>query len=128
MHSMTGKILRSLPWIVASCVLYWASDQAQLRPPDLGFQWQDKLYHAVAYCLYGLTIAVLAQAWFVHRTALFRVLAVIVVGIAFGMSDEYHQTFVPGRIGSISDGIADGIGVLISAYLFARWISVRERG
>lgn len=128
MPRTAAKFLKTLPWVAASVAFYWASDQAQLRPPDLGFHWQDKLFHTVAYAVYGLLLAIAVQAWFVDRSVMMRVGLVILIGVAFGASDEYHQTFVDGRIGSVSDAIADALGVLLAGLGFLRWIAVRERG
>lgn len=38
---------------------------------------------------------------------------VIAIGIIYGVSDEWHQSFVPGRNPSAADLLADTMGVLI---------------
>jgi VanZ family protein len=47
------------------------------------------------------------------------------LGIAYAVSDEIHQHFVPGRLGSPIDVLIDSAGVL--AGVFA-WRRVRRRG
>jgi VanZ family protein len=37
----------------------------------------------------------------------------IVLGVLYGLSDEWHQSFVPGRTPSLGDLAADGVGVLV---------------
>jgi VanZ family protein len=39
------------------------------------------------------------------------------VGILFALSDEYHQTFVPGRGGTLRDVGIDGLGVALACTL-----------
>jgi VanZ family protein len=37
-----------------------------------------------------------------------------IVGILYGISDEIHQTYVPGRTGSVNDVLANGLGLLLA--------------
>jgi VanZ family protein len=42
------------------------------------------------------------------------------VGIAYAVSDEVHQHFVPGRHGSALDVVIDTVGIAIGVYLARR--------
>ncbi|MCK5742488.1 MAG: VanZ family protein, partial [Chlorobi bacterium] len=44
-------------------------------------------------------------------------LTVLIFGVLFGLSDEYHQSFIPGRMAGIDDWIADTVGIIISLFL-----------
>jgi VanZ family protein len=48
------------------------------------------------------------------------------VTVLYASSDEYHQTFVPGRSGSLGDVLIDSSGAL-SALLFNHWYSQGRR-
>jgi VanZ family protein len=48
------------------------------------------------------------------------------MALLYAVSDEYHQTFVPGRHGTLADVAIDGIGV-IGALLLAWWARLRRR-
>ena len=37
------------------------------------------------------------------------------LALAYGLTDEYHQTFVPGRAATLKDIIVDGIGAFSAA-------------
>ena len=46
----------------------------------------------------------------------------IAVGIAYAISDELHQAFVPGRHGAPLDVVIDSVGVVVGAFLAkTRW-------
>ena len=47
-----------------------------------------------------------------------RILAAIVLGILYAASDEFHQYFVPGRLGCVRDVCIDSVGVLIGVAVF----------
>ena len=42
----------------------------------------------------------------------------VVIGTIYAASDEFHQLFVPGRSGQISDVMVDSAGVLAGIFLF----------
>lgn len=43
----------------------------------------------------------------------------VIIGISYGFLDEYLQTFIPSRNGSILDGIIDSLGVMFALGLIA---------
>jgi hypothetical protein len=61
-----------------------------------------------------------ATFWAVLGPALSRVLWVVVVCGAFAVSDELHQTFVPGRDFSWGDLAADSVGICLGV-AFGLW-------
>jgi VanZ family protein len=81
--------------------------------PDLaGPSWLpygDKLAHLA---LYGVLGATLAWGHVSSGRRLPHVLLVL-AGLLYGVSDEWHQSFVPGRQPSVGDFAADGLGTLV---------------
>lgn len=43
----------------------------------------------------------------------------------YGISDEYHQSFVPGRDVSALDALADGVGGFLAAQMLFWWDRAR---
>ena len=84
----------------------------------------DKVAHFVAYGLLGvlLTRAFAGAAWAGYTGD--AVVRAWVGTTLYGVSDELHQAFVPGRTPSVGDGVADaagaGLGVL-AALAAAQW-------
>lgn len=76
----------------------------------------DKVAHAGAYGVLGalLTVAT-GRPW----------LAVLISAL-FGVSDEFHQSFVPQRAADVYDVLADTIGATIGA-TFVALLSRRRR-
>jgi VanZ family protein len=54
-------------------------------------------------------------------------LLAVVFSVVYGMSDEYHQSFVPGRDATAWDVAKDAVGALVGAWLYARVIVPRFR-
>ena len=40
--------------------------------------------------------------------------------LLYGLSDEWHQSFVPSRTASLADLVADAIGSLLGSYVYAK--------
>ncbi|WP_432746244.1 VanZ family protein [Methylobacter sp. G7] len=98
-------------------LIYWLSDQPILPVPSLFFQ-QDKILHAGAYFIMG----VLAWRSFNHllnRPIILALLSVIFCSL-YGISDEWHQSFVEGRFSDIADWSADTSGSGLAVFLLNR--------
>jgi VanZ family protein len=86
--------------------------------PNLGplpANTSDKAAHFAAYALLGalLARAVAGAVWAGYtRTSVWKAWTFATL---YAVSDELHQTFVPGRTASLGDGLADSIGALAGA-------------
>lgn len=81
--------------------------------PDMGFSLADKVAHV---CVYGVLGLLLFRAWRRRAPALSAILAVAVTALcalAYGISDEFHQLFVPNRSADVLDLVADLVGGLL---------------
>ena len=79
------------------------------------FNWvpaADKLAHLVVYGILGALLARgrRLQGHFPHAV-------LVLVGALYGASDEWHQSFVPGRQVSALDWVADLCGVAAGYWL-----------
>jgi hypothetical protein len=50
----------------------------------------------------------------------------LVIVSAYGATDEWHQSFVPGRAMDVQDWIADTIGAAIAVVLYTGWSRYRR--
>jgi len=104
-------------WIISIGTVSYLSVVPQVEFPFY-FRWSDKLYHFLAYFwlsvlpFFGFTSAKKALAW---------ALLMILLGIGL----EFAQGFVPGRLFSIWDMIANSLGA--SAGIFCG-MSIRTGG
>jgi VanZ family protein len=117
---------RRLGWsataLLAVTIFVLSSRPAQ-RLPALPFAQADKIAHAVAYGLLG---AFLALALGVRRGLVGRAALALALCAIYGASDEWHQSFVPGRQVSVLDLLADTIGATVAIVLVARRARQRE--
>ncbi|MBE0584100.1 MAG: VanZ family protein, partial [Desulfofustis sp.] len=111
---MMSLSIQAIPMPLVMGIIFLMSAQPgdSLQLPFFFFG-ADKIAHALAY---GLLAAVTLIALPVQlRSDRPRQAAVIawLVCLCYGLSDELHQSFVPGREASFGDLLADGIGAAI---------------
>ena len=81
----------------------------------------DKVIHVGLYGVFGGTLA-----WGRIRTRVgWHHALLVAAGALYGVSDEWHQAFVPGRTASFLDWIADVTGVLVGYSVVLTMISFR---
>lgn len=118
----------------------WAGHMiGQLFVPGFG-DWSDKeqeafaekvdypvrkTAHAMEYAVLGL----LTAGAYIRRGTSIRKGILVPWGIAtlYAASDEFHQLFVPGRSGQVSDVVLDSAGVLAGVLLLAGIRRARNR-
>jgi len=97
-----------------SVAIFIASSMPAVQTPSLGIDWQDKVFHAVAFFAYGLCLQFAVLGISVHMKSVKVCVLVLIIGIAYGISDEIHQSFVPSRMAEVADAVADAVGVALS--------------
>jgi VanZ family protein len=66
--------------------------------------------------VYGILTALLFGALRIHiKHQVYALLTAILVSVLYGCSDEWHQTFVPGRKGTLRDVAIDGVGAIVAS-------------
>jgi len=109
-----------LPPLAWMGVIYFLSAQPDL--PQAPGPWLDlvlkKAGHAAAYgVLAWLYLRVLRHHSGKRGTPTALRVASIGLTMTYALSDEYHQTFVPGRNGNLLDVAVDGAGVCVAILL-----------
>lgn len=113
------------PVVMWMAVTFYLSHQSVVAIP-LGAP--DYIAHGVGYAGLG---ALLVRALTAGRlSAMSRpvVLTATLIAGVYGMTDEFHQSFVPGRNPSVSDLAADTLGALVGASLVAGLRRFRPSG
>jgi VanZ family protein len=101
-----------LPVVAWAALIFALSAQ-----PDLttGLGTWDTILRKLAHLVeYGILGALLLRALALRVPA-------IAAGIAYAISDEIHQAFVPGRYASALDVAIDSAGVVLGVLLYERF-------
>jgi VanZ family protein len=100
--------------IAWALVLFTLSSIPGQKLPSWGWLSYDKLIHFTLYVIFAFTVhrAVRNQTQF-PLVARHHYLFVLIIVSLYGVSDELHQWFVPNRVCSLYDWIADTVGALV---------------
>lgn len=119
--------MRWLWWGLAALwagLIFWlsASPDARGGVAWLSFPYADKVAHGVAF---GVLAVLIYLAWR-------RPWWVVTLASLYGVSDEVHQFFVPGRSADVTDWLADTLGALVAVlvvkYSLVRYLTRSHRG
>jgi hypothetical protein len=121
MQKRTRILKLWLPVLVWAGVIFSFSSMSINK--ETAFSWLDfvvkKTAHVVEYfILYWLLFRAISEKNEKINKKVF--VWSIVIAIFYALSDEWHQTFVPGREGTLRDVGFDTIGVLLSTTLIKR--------
>ena len=87
------------------------------------FPHQDKIYHAGAYFI----MALIAWRTFRHTFSTPWIISLLFCSL-YGISDEWHQSFVAGRDSDLSDWLADTLGAGLAIFLLDKFTSAVKLG
>lgn len=109
--------------VIALCAVIFL--QSSFASPHLfpGWPYKDKVLHAGVYGLLG---ALWVRAFNTLRPWRGRpwplLIIAVVLATAYGISDEWHQSFVATRTADGADVLADFFGSAIGSWIYVRWI------
>ena len=122
--------LRVLPLVAVMTTIFVLSHQPGDTLPLPAVVNLDKLLHLLAYTTLGLCfLLALPPGWRTRRPRAAAV-ATVLFCLAYGLSDEFHQRFVPGRFSGVDDLVFDTLGGLLAVVIDRarqHWTSRRSR-
>jgi len=128
-----------LPPLIVMAAIFYASSRSSL--PQAEGEWLDAFLKKVAHVAeYTLLFVLLVRAWSLHLLPLAACRAGWLTTLAYGISDEIHQSFVPRRHANWYDVVIDVAMPLLLCFLYtsavrrgrgfrwARWLFHRQDG
>jgi VanZ family protein len=115
LHDRNMNFHVALRWLAVALwmgVIFVVSSIPSLASPLESFY--DFIARKLAHMAeYGVLTVLLFRAVRIHTRRNARALLIAaVVAVLYALSDEWHQTFVPGREGSLRDVAVDALGVV----------------
>jgi VanZ family protein len=106
-----------LPVALYAALIFVASSIPADGMPG-GPWWRfDKVIHAAVYAILGLLLVRAFRLGPPRLAPWPAALAAAALAILYGVSDELHQSFTPGRDASMMDAVADAVGAIGGAGL-----------
>lgn len=106
----------ALAWML---LMFWLSSRSDLPDPARLPEWipVDKVAHLILF-------AVLAALFYLSGL---RARWAVVAAALYGLSDEFHQMYVPGRSPDLRDWLADVVGAILGVWLVGYGLAAAAR-
>ena len=115
-------------WLWLPVVLYMIGIfvASSIVDPPMPTNVTDISLHEIVY--FGLTLllirALSSATW--SGVTMTTLIVAFVIAVAYGVSDEWHQTFVPTRQADMRDLRADALGAFAATALVGAWGIIRR--
>jgi len=106
-----------LPVAVYAIFIFYISSIPGKDIPSL-FPYQDVFWHILEYLFFGLLIVRAFKGSLSSVPLARRVVLIVIIGLLYALSDEFHQRFVPGRSCSLFDLGNDCIGIFLALLIY----------
>ena len=122
--SRLKKTVRVIPVISVMGIIFYLSSQPgdTIDLPDITDI--DKLLHSLVYGVLALTAAFGVPKQYLKKHPVRTAVLVVLFCLLYGISDEFHQSFVPNRTPSLLDLAADTLGSVVAMtglYAARKW-------
>jgi glycopeptide antibiotics resistance protein len=107
--------------LIAVAIFCISSLSSEEVAPVVGFSWQPTAYHILAFFF----LAFFLLPALVKGENQKLIFLAIILAVLYGISDEFHQLFVPGRTGSFSDLLLNLFGILSASLIYT--VSLKRR-
>lgn len=112
------------PWIwpaLLAVTIFVASSSSHVAGPNL--VGADKVEH---FFIYGLLATLIARVPAVAGSRPFGLGLAVVIASVYGVTDEFHQSFTPGRSVEVLDWLSDTSGAALAVAVYAGWFQYRS--
>ncbi len=114
-----------VPLIIYMGVIFWLSSRAI---PSVLSRTPDYVLHFGGYFVMGILAVRAFAGGLVEPPRRLWVWCGLAVSLVYALTDEWHQSFVPGRDASSTDLVADAVGVLAALLVLSLfWRIPRSR-
>ena len=120
-----GRLVRWAPVVLWAALIFVLSSLSGLPAPPGGLT--DKHAHFITYGVLAALVVWAITDRAPARTTWGVAAAAVVLATLYGASDEFHQSFVPGREVSALDLAADAGGALLAAVVLRAWAIIQAR-
>ncbi|OGX44394.1 MAG: hypothetical protein A3G38_01115 [Omnitrophica WOR_2 bacterium RIFCSPLOWO2_12_FULL_51_8] len=120
-----GLILLWLPVLCCMALIFYAGSLPAGDVPPL-FPYQDIVFHLGIYLILGLCFCRALKTALPETVPAKAVSITVLFIIFYGITDELHQSFVPGRSLSGLDVFIDSLGGLLGSLIYLAHKSWRK--
>ena len=117
-----NRVVSSIISVIIAGVIFYFSSISNDPVPSIGFKYKAVLYHIGIFFLFCFFLMIALSKGRKKDWLFFAVL----FSVFYGITDELHQHFVPGRSVSMGDFFIDVLGISFAFVLYFISIELRN--
>ena len=121
---MAGILKHWGPPLIWAALIFLLSSSSLDQVPTLDLFLADKAAHVVFFGVLALLLFRVFRRWSALSWGRAAMLAIVVTSL-YGVLDEIHQSFVPGRSPELADWVADTTGACAGLAIVAMCCRIR---
>lgn len=102
--------------IIYMIIIFYISSLSYIPEPAVGKEVSDLFKHFLLYVGLGILFFISLKS---SKIGKYAWLIAVLISILYGISDEIHQAFVPGRVCALEDVIANSLGSLFGSSIMS---------
>lgn len=122
MSRRASELVKMVPMLIVMGTIFFLSHQPADSISLPAFPGSDKIAHMVAYSFLGwsMLFSIPPRHWKRKSEKLVYCFVLFLV-LLYGISDEFHQSFIPGRQPDLRDIVADMAGGIAAISSWIVW-------
>lgn len=122
MSRRSSELAKMVPMLIVLGTIFFLSHQPADSISLPAFPGSDKIAHMMAYSFLGwsMLFSIPPRHWKRRGEKLVYSLVLFLV-VLYGISDEFHQSFIPGRQPDLFDIVADMAGGIVAISSWMVW-------
>ena len=112
--------------LIAIIIFYVSSLSFPNGTPGPEFYLKPIMYHFTIFFLLSFFLLISLIKGEKNKLILLLVFGIL-ISIFYGILDELHQLFVPGRDSSVADALTDSAGILFSGFIYPLTLKYRKK-
>ncbi len=114
-----GFLALWLPVLLWMAIIFALSSMPKTMVPNIRIPYADKAAHFFEFLILG-ALLIRAFLHYFHNSLWRAMIPAIVIAFLYAFSDEFHQSFVPGRTADIFDLMVDVTASVIGTAIYKR--------
>ena len=107
-----------LPVILYLTIIFFLSSLPGKEIPDVELPYFDKILHLLEYAVLGFLLMRGLKNSELKFSNTSLIIFAVIFSVLYGLSDEFHQSFVPNRDASLLDVLFDCIGGAVGSIVY----------
>ena len=118
MKAVASRFIKYWVPVIVVCTAIFTSSSIEEPVVEVEVRYFDKFVHLATYAILGYFVLRALREYQFNLSGISLLIVAIALTTFYGIADEIHQSYVPGRITSVADVVFDFFGSLLGTFIY----------